>query len=48
MSLTLTDQQQAVVDHPLGPARVFAVVGAIATSPPNFCRAWWSTSAQRA
>ena len=28
MSLTLTDQQQAVVDHPLGPALVFAVAGA--------------------
>ena len=27
-SLTLTEQQQAVVDHPLGPALVFAVVGA--------------------
>lgn len=28
MSFTLTDQQQAVVDHPLGPALVFAVAGA--------------------
>ena len=28
MSLTLTEQQQAVVDHPLGPALVFAVAGA--------------------
>lgn len=28
MSLTLTDQQQFVVDHPLGPALVFAVAGA--------------------
>jgi DNA helicase II / ATP-dependent DNA helicase PcrA len=28
MSLTLTDQQQAVVDHPLGPALVFAAAGA--------------------
>ncbi len=28
MSLSLTDQQHAVVDHPLGPALVFAVAGA--------------------